>query len=155
MLINETCTESMRYVQKTNESNMKALHKTLFSVTLVVATEGYRRRRVANLQGCGRHWMYRSPGPGHYGVETVVGVGGVVHSADSTVGFHQGVLALHHIAVALFVLRFLVASVRVCHSVFELVFWIGLQEIQSWKKVSFWFFFVSKTWKLPSEFAWK
>lgn len=66
-------------------------------------------------------------GSGDHCVESVMIVGGVVNCADCAVGFLEGVRAFYYVAVADFVLGFLVSSMGVGYSVVEFVFWIGLK----------------------------
>ena len=63
-----------------------------------------------------------------YRDETIELVGSVFHNAGGTVGFLQGVGALHRISVPGFPLVFLVTTVRVVHSVLETVLRVGLEQ---------------------------
>jgi hypothetical protein len=66
-------------------------------------------------------------GLGHDGVESIVVIGGVVDGAGGSVGLHQAVVSLDHIAVAGLGLALLVAGVRVSHSVLVRVVGDGLR----------------------------
>lgn len=59
------------------------------------------------------------------GIESVVVVGGVVDSANGTVGLHQRVLSLDHVAVTLLGLRLDVSGVGVLDAVVERVLGVG------------------------------
>ena len=63
---------------------------------------------------------------GDDGVEAVVLVGGVVHGALGAVGLDEGVLALHHVAVADLLLVLDVSGVAVLDAVGELVLGVSL-----------------------------
>lgn len=59
-------------------------------------------------------------------VETVLLISSVVDNSDGAVRLVQGVVALHHVAVAGLVVRFNVLGVGVLHFVLELVFGVAL-----------------------------
>jgi hypothetical protein len=72
-------------------------------------------------------------GLGDDGVESVVGVGGVVDGAGGAVSLDQGVVSLDDISVASLGLALLVAGVGISHSVFEGVVGDGLHKKPSIK----------------------
>lgn len=78
--------------------------------------------------GGNNSWMRSMAGPGDDGVETIVGISGVVNGTDGAVGFHQGILAFDNISITGFVLGFVVTSMWVFYTVFELVFWMCLER---------------------------
>lgn len=61
------------------------------------------------------------------GVESIVCVSGVGHSADSTVRLHQTVLSLHHVTIAFLPLALNVSSMGVVNTVVEAVLGISLK----------------------------
>jgi hypothetical protein len=63
----------------------------------------------------------------YHGVESIVCVSRVGHSADSTIRLHQAVLSLHHVTIALLPLALNVSSMRVIHTVVEAVLRIRLK----------------------------
>lgn len=63
----------------------------------------------------------------HCGVESAL-VSHVLDGPDSAVGFLEGVLALHHVSVAILVLWVHVPGVVVTHSVRKVVVWVCLQQ---------------------------
>jgi len=67
-------------------------------------------------------------GVGDDGVESVVVVSGVVHSAGGAVGLDERVFTLDDVAVALLSSGFHVAGVAVMDSVFERVLGVGLEH---------------------------
>ena len=67
--------------------------------------------------------------PVHDGVETVVGVGGVLNSALGAVGVHHGVGALHNVSIAGLVLALGVTGVSVLHVVGEAVLGVGIVSL--------------------------
>jgi hypothetical protein len=77
---------------------------------------------------CGGGGVDGVSGLDHLGVESVVGVGGVVDGADGTVGLHQTVVSLDNITVAGLGLTLLVAGVGVVDAVLEGVVGHGLQN---------------------------
>ena len=72
-------------------------------------------------------------GLGHLGVESVVGIGGVVDGAGGAIGLHQAVVSLDNITVAGLGLALLVAGVRVSHSIFEGIVGDGLNFLDTIK----------------------
>lgn len=64
----------------------------------------------------------------HYRDETIELVGGVLNDAGGAVGFLEAVRPLHKVSVPGFPLVLLITTVRVVHSVFELVLRIGLEQ---------------------------
>lgn len=60
----------------------------------------------------------------HGGVESSLGVGGVVHGAQGAVGLHQAVQSLDNATLAVLPLLLQVAGVGVVHGVLELVRWL-------------------------------
>lgn len=62
------------------------------------------------------------------GLETIVLVGSVLHLANGAISVHEGVLALHYITVAYFMLRFVITGVWVFNTVFVFVFWVSLAK---------------------------
>lgn len=62
----------------------------------------------------------------HDGFESVVVIGLVVHDAFASVGFLQGVLALHNISIAHFPVGFVISGMGVLDTVFELVLGMGM-----------------------------
>lgn len=65
-------------------------------------------------------------GPLDDGVEAADRVGGVLDEADVSVGLHQRVGALHHVAVPRLPLCFVVAGMRVVHGIVKRVSGVGL-----------------------------
>lgn len=65
----------------------------------------------------------------HDGVETVVGVGGVLNSTLEAVGVDQGVGAVHDISIAALVLALGVTRVSVLHVVREAVLGVGVVRL--------------------------
>lgn len=57
----------------------------------------------------------------HHGVEAGLPVGRVVHGTYGAIRFHQAVLALDHVTIALLPLALHVAGVRVVHCILERV----------------------------------
>jgi hypothetical protein len=60
------------------------------------------------------------------GIESVMLVGSVRNDACCAISFVQSVFAFHDISVSDFPLAFVVASVRIFHSIFEFVFWVSV-----------------------------
>lgn len=63
----------------------------------------------------------------YHGVESVVCVCGVGHSADSAIRFHKAVLPLHHVTIALLPLALNVSCMSVIHTVAEAVLRVCLK----------------------------
>jgi hypothetical protein len=61
------------------------------------------------------------------GVESIMCVSGVGHSADSTIRLHKAVLPLHYVTIALLPLALNVSGMSVIHTVVEAVLRIGLK----------------------------
>lgn len=69
-------------------------------------------------------WVLVDAGFVDGGVESGLGVGLVVHSAQRTVGLHQAVQSLDDATLAVLPLLLHVTGVRVVHGVLELVRWL-------------------------------
>lgn len=73
-------------------------------------------------------WVVSVSRAGDDGIESVVLIGSVIDGTDGAVRFEKLVLTFDYITITGFVLGFVVTSVWVFDSVFELVFWIRLLE---------------------------
>lgn len=62
------------------------------------------------------------------GVEAIVIIGGVLHGAHRTIGFHKGVRALDNITITHLMLRLHITGVGVGNTVVVVVLGVGLQE---------------------------
>lgn len=70
--------------------------------------------------------------PVHLSLETVLVVGGVVDSPQSSVGLLQLVVALDHITVTSLLLGLDVVGMRVVHGVLELVLRVVVLQGETW-----------------------
>ncbi|CAH1637672.1 unnamed protein product [Spodoptera littoralis] len=62
----------------------------------------------------------------HIRVETAVVIAMVVNMSDGAIRLMQGVVSLHHVTVAVLMLRLEVSSVGVLYFIPELVFWVSV-----------------------------
>jgi hypothetical protein len=71
-------------------------------------------------------------GLGHDGVESVVGISGVVDGAGGAIGLKEGVLALDNISITVLGLALDITGVGIVDGVLELVLGVALQK---WKNL--------------------
>lgn len=67
----------------------------------------------------------------HFGDETFLLVGGVVHLTDGlVVGLQEAVGSLYFVSIAMFFLLFVVLGLVVLYFVFIFEFWVGLHKFK-------------------------
>lgn len=64
------------------------------------------------------------------GIETIMFVRDIVYGTNWTIGFHQRVLTLYHVAITFFSLWFNVSGMMIINAIVEMVFGISLEVEQ-------------------------
>lgn len=113
----------MRY-HNTSRCDELRISQEPVNASLVVVTSSVRWG--LEYGGCSR--MHGWSSAVYYGIEPVVIVSGVSHSADRAVRFHQAVFAPHHVTIAFLPLLLDVSGMRVIDTVVETVLGVCLGE---------------------------